>query len=55
MLAIKLHDERRPFLGVGSHLIPFFMGWQGRAALDNWARTLIHGKWLGRDCNISQV
>lgn len=55
MLAIKLHDERRPLLGVGSHLIPFVNGDQGRAVLGNWARTLIGGKWLGRDCNISLV
>lgn len=55
MLAIKLHDERRPYLGVGSHLIPFLTGSQGREVLGNWARTLIGGKWLGRDCNISLV
>ena len=55
MLAIKLHDKRHPYLGVGSHLMPFINGMQGRAVLGNWARTLISGKFIGRDCNISLV
>ena len=55
MLAVKLHNSRRPYLNVGSHLMPFIEAGQGRSVLGAWARLLIRGQFIGRDCNISLV
>lgn len=56
MLAIKLHESRRPFLGVGSHLMPFIGTAQGRDVLHCWANVLInYDRMVKRNCNVSLV
>ena len=55
MLAIKLHTDRRPHLGTGSHFMPFLNTAQGRAVLSAWARTLFRSGLVARNCFITLV